>query len=373
MCKLLSLVAVGVLLTGCTTAATYDPNLYAINDLAQGLSLLQGKQIETAVLYLGYPDQKMTLAGKDVYRWQNQGVSSHAVPHTSYQNGTVNTYGDIATYSGTATTYTTEINSHNCRVEIAVEKGIISDATYSGDFRACSRYGYALHPLVTPSAGVQRGSSGQSSASEKTASAEQKSDVLFIDAMREKAERGDANAQANLGSLYFLGQDVPQDYAQAMIWYRKAAENGNVWGQYGLGGLYDSGLGVRQDYAQAATWFRKAAEQGHADAQASLGLMYREGQGVPQDYAKALAWFRSAAEQGSAYAQFNLGSMHFKGQGVPQDYAKAYMWVNLAAAQGQSNALKARDASPDIMTPSQIEEGQRLTREWLAAHPKVSQ
>ena len=87
-----------------------------------------------------------------------------------------------------------------------------------------------------------------------------------------------------------------------------------------------------QDYAAAVSWYRKAADQGNADAQYNLGVMYDQGQGVPQDYAAAVSWFRKAADQGYAHAQFNLGLMYDEGQGVPQDYAQAHMWFNLAAA-----------------------------------------
>ena len=51
--------------------------------------------------------------------------------------------------------------------------------------------------------------------------------------------------------------------------------------------LYDNGQGVPQDYAEAVRWYRKAAEQGHSDAQFSLGSAYAEGKGVPQDYVLA--------------------------------------------------------------------------------------
>jgi TPR repeat protein len=55
----------------------------------------------------------------------------------------------------------------------------------------------------------------------------------------------------------------------------------------------------------------------------------------------------------------------------PQDYAQAYMWVNLAAAQGFEDAVKMRDNLVKKLTPSQIEEGQRLAREWIATHTKA--
>ena len=80
---------------------------------------------------------------------------------------------------------------------------------------------------------------------------------------------------------------------------------------------------------------------------------------------------RITAAQGKAEAQFNLGVMYKKGQGVPQDYAQAYMWVNLAAAQGVEDAVRMRDNLVKKLTASQIEEGQRLAREWIAKHPQA--
>ena len=65
--------------------------------------------------------------------------------------------------------------------------------------------------------------------------------------------------------------------------------------------------------------------------------------------------------------------MYKKGQGVPQDYTQAYMWINLAAAQGFEEAVKTRDNLVKKLTPSQIEEGQRLAREWIATHPQATQ
>ncbi|MDD5269506.1 MAG: sel1 repeat family protein, partial [Methylococcales bacterium] len=61
------------------------------------------------------------------------------------------------------------------------------------------------------------------------------------------------------------------------------------------------------------------------------------------------------------------------GQGVPQDYTQAYMWINLAAAKEIANAGETRDKLVKKLTPSQIEEGQRLAREWIAKHPQTGQ
>jgi TPR repeat protein len=55
--------------------------------------------------------------------------------------------------------------------------------------------------------------------------------------------------------------------------------------------------------------------------------------------------------------------MYYNGTGVLQDYFLVYMWFNLAAAQGNESAIGNRDIVAGQMTPSQIEEAQRLARE----------
>ena len=61
--------------------------------------------------------------------------------------------------------------------------------------------------------------------------------------------------------------------------------------------------------------------------------------------------------------------MYAGGLGVQKDYITALMWMYLAAAQGDEQALEGSVILANLMTPAQIEEAQRLAREWLAAHP----
>src|SRR5690242_4574215 len=79
---------------------------------------------------------------------------------------------------------------------------------------------------------------------------------------------------------------------------RIEAERGDAAAQFNLGVMYAQGLGMPQDVAQAALWFRRAADQGHAAAQSNLGVLYALGRGVPQDDAEAAKWYRKAADQG---------------------------------------------------------------------------
>ena len=164
-----------------------------------------------------------------------------------------------------------------------------------------------------------------------------------------RAEKGEAAAQSELGSMYDFGQGVTQDYAEAVKWLGKAAEQGHPRAQLLLGLHYQNGDGVRQDYAEAVKWLRKAADQGGAQAQYSLGVCYDRGHGVAQDFAEAVKWYRKAAGQGDPMAQYNLGLCYARGNGVPQDYVEAVKWYRKAAEQGELVAMTGGE--PRSTTP----------------------
>ena len=52
---------------------------------------------------------------------------------------------------------------------------------------------------------------------------------------------------------------MPQDHAQAIKWYRKAAEQGDDEAQFELGWAYADGNNVPQDFIRAYMWFSLAA------------------------------------------------------------------------------------------------------------------
>ena len=161
-----------------------------------------------------------------------------------------------------------------------------------------------------------------------------------------------------------LAASKKSDYATALRLFRPLAEKGNVVAQSALGFMYETSEGVPQDYAEAAKWYRLAAAQGDAFAQTRFGYMHEIGVGVARDFAAAAKLFRAAAEQGRAVAQNELGDMYSSGRGVPQDYVAAYMWLSLAAAQNDRAAALRRDRIAKLMTPAQIEQAQKLVRDW---------
>ncbi len=117
------------------------------------------------------------------------------------------------------------------------------------------------------------------------------------------------------------------------------------------------------DYRQALERLTAAAAQGDTSAPLALGVMYGLGLGVAQDYGRALDCYRQGAMAGEARAQSNLGWMYGTGRGVPQDFVQAYAWYNIAAAAGEDTARTNRDIVVTLMTPAQLEEAQRISRE----------
>jgi len=154
----------------------------------------------------------------------------------------------------------------------------------------------------------------------------------------ERAQKGEASAQFDLGVMYANGIDVPKDNSEAMKWYRKAAEQGFALAQACLGLMYGNGDGVAKDSTEAVKWYRKAAEQGFAVAQFGLGFAYANGDGVAKDSIEAAKWYRKAAEQGLDHAQFRLGVMYNLGEGVLKDSSEAMKWYRKAAEQGFADA-----------------------------------
>ena len=71
---------------------------------------------------------------------------------------------------------------------------------------------------------------------------------------RSLAQQGDADAQFNLGEMYYYGQGVPQNDKTALKWYTLAAEQGYAEAQFALAVMYLRGQGVITDNVYVYMW-----------------------------------------------------------------------------------------------------------------------
>jgi TPR repeat protein len=156
--------------------------------------------------------------------------------------------------------------------------------------------------------------------------------ALGVQRYVELANRGQADAQAELGYLFATGLGVPQDDHSAAFWYGQAALQGWPDAKLALAAMYALGRGVPRDDRAAAYWLLQS-QQSHLQADA-----YACGMGVEQDFARARELYEVAANRESADAQYQLATMYLNGCGVGLDDELAEKWFQKAADLGHPEA-----------------------------------
>lgn len=149
--------------------------------------------------------------------------------------------------------------------------------------------------------------------------------------MEKAANQKHLRAQFVMGSLYEDGAGVPKNEGKAFEWYRKAAENGFAPAQHAVAMAYDLGKGVKKDAVKGTEWLQKAADQNHPPALTALAAKIERGVGVAKSPAKAALYYLRAAQQDFVPAMNRLASMYYAGLGVPLDYRRAGAWYQRAA------------------------------------------
>jgi TPR repeat protein len=131
-----------------------------------------------------------------------------------------------------------------------------------------------------------------------------------------------------------------KDYATAVAIWRPLAEQGNAEAQTLLGAMYWSGDGLPRNHAEAAKWYLRAAQQGYARAQNDIGFMYGFGEGIPpRDDVQAYKWISLAITHYTAKNQDRLDQ-----------------------AMKDRATLKAR------MTAAQLAQAEREISTWKPSH-----
>ena len=220
----------------------------------------------------------------------------------------------------------------------------------------------------------------------KQPTTQQKVENDSVSILTKEAEAGNAVSQNTLGTWFYTGKNVKQDYAKALEWWSKAAEKGNTDAvanmamcyQLGNGArkdsimalklykaavqkgnkavvaqheklatdsgntfssmllyeLYFNSIGVKQDKAKAAAFLETVAKAGNTDAQYKLALCHLN-DNKPD---KAADWFRQAAEKGDARATYYYGWLMHQGRGTVQDKARGIALMQKASEKGVTAA-----------------------------------
>jgi len=159
-------------------------------------------------------------------------------------------------------------------------------------------------------------------------------------ALRAEAERGDSDAQVNLGYLFARGQGVRADQLEAFRLYALSAKQGNGEGMNALGFKYEHGTGIRPDAAKAVHWYCLAIARGNPRAMNNLALMLDAGKAVPKDRAEARSLWQQAAALDHVNAMYNLGVSYLADRDLPADPAEGQRWIFAAARRGHGGAAQ---------------------------------
>ena len=127
---------------------------------------------------------------------------------------------------------------------------------------------------------------------------------LLAASMSAIAAAGSASAQSVQAGIQAWAAG---NHEEAVRQWRPLADRGDEDAQFNLGHAYRLGRGVPQNVQLAEQWYERAARSGHREAQAMYGvILFQNGRRQ-----EAMPYIRSGAELGDPRAQFlNLGRLH---------------------------------------------------------------
>lgn len=157
-------------------------------------------------------------------------------------------------------------------------------------------------------------------------------------------------------SMYGLGKDI--DYEKAKEYYSEAmksrSEHTQAQASYKIALMYEKGLGTSVDYNLAFRNYFNSAKSDFADAHYKMGQLLETEKFKTNDigkeqadvcYQKALElYIKAEKEMENKSTELTIGTMYAQGQGVPQDEDKAVEWLTKSAEKNNAIAYQKLSA-----------------------------
>ncbi len=146
--------------------------------------------------------------------------------------------------------------------------------------------------------------------------------------LKKAADAGMAGAASLVGSMYYHGEGIGKNPAEAFKYFEKAAELKDPAGMEGLADCYRTGVGTGVFQERAFNLYAELKDPSMR-VMYILGCYYNEGVSTAKDPKKAIDLFEKAAAKGNVFAQAMLGIAHYEGSAPfeEKDFDKAYSYL----------------------------------------------
>lgn len=156
------------------------------------------------------------------------------------------------------------------------------------------------------------------------------------------AKQGNAQATCNMAICYQTGHGSKKDSTMAVQLYDKAIERGNkevvalhekesgkgsLFSSLYLAHCYKDGVGVQKNTQKLAQYYAQASKQGSADASREAGLAYLNG----RNSTEAVKFFKVGADRGDLSSTYWYGKLLLDGNGTTQNKDQGFLYIKKAA------------------------------------------
>lgn len=214
-------------------------------------------------------------------------------------------------------------------------------------------------------------------------------DSVEVRKLIDVAKKGDSEAQNTLGTYYYSGKKVKQNYDVALKWFSMAAKQNHVKAIANMGLCYQMGRGIKQDSLMAVKLYKESIKAGNSELVKQreanvlknksafdinmLADIYYNGCGntikknnelalkylkmaaannsleatvrvatlydQAKMYVEALPYYKKAANQGDALAEYKYGEYLCNGKGTKVDKTQAAIYLEKAVKHNVPSAM----------------------------------
>lgn len=247
----------------------------------------------------------------------------------------------------------------------------IKTAANSGNRWAALQYGYLAHTGKLP------GSGGRPDMA--TAAKAYNLSAKHMDSGRLVDINGNYMAAYNMGLVYYYGQGVTANGAEALRWFRAAESAYRALGQHRvfwpatvyIAQILEHGYGVAKNEKEALEYWERAAKANEAEGLYGYGMAILSGKGNVQNPYRAYPILLNAANRWHVGAMVALAKYQGSGDKLreanPVDAAK---WWMVAAVADKRYSRQAEQAMAGLPVGKQ-QQVRSQVRSWLNTHVTV--